>query len=165
MSRKNIITGTLILTCANLITKCMGFFYRVFMSNAIGAEGMGLYQLILPLYMLAWSITSAGFTTTISHLAAQEYIRGQNGNIGRIVKQAVCLSSVQVRLSAVSCFSARIASPFLCLGIGAPLFPCAFWHWLCRLWQQAPAFAASSSAYRKHSSLPFRRCWSKPSVS
>lgn len=53
MSRKNIITGTLILTCANLITKCMGFFYRVFMSNAIGAEGMGLYQLILPLYMLA----------------------------------------------------------------------------------------------------------------
>ena len=82
MSRKNIITGTLILTCANLITKCMGFFYRVFMSNAIGAEGMGLYQLILPLYMLAWSITSAGFTTTISHLAAQEYIRGQNGNIG-----------------------------------------------------------------------------------
>lgn len=101
MSRKNIITGTLILTCANLITKCMGFFYRVFMSNAIGAEGMGLYQLILPLYMLAWSITSAGFTTTISHLAAQEYIRGQNGNIGRIVKQAVCLSLCAS--AAVSC--------------------------------------------------------------
>ena len=165
MSRKNIITGTLILTCANLITKCMGFFYRVFMSNAIGAEGMGLYQLILPLYMLAWSITSAGFTTTISHLAAQEYIRGQNGNIGRIVEQAVCLSLCAS--AAVSCvlFSARIASPFLCSGIGAPLFPCAFWHWLCRLWQQAPAFAVSSSAYRRHSSPPFHRCWSKPSES
>ena len=107
MSRKNIITGTLILTCANLITKCMGFFYRVFMSNAIGAEGMGLYQLILPLYMLAWSITSAGFTTTISHLAAQEYIRGQNGNIGRIVKQAVCLSlCASVAVSCVLFFGA-----------------------------------------------------------
>lgn len=92
MSRKTIITGTLILTAANLITKCMGFFYRVFMSGAIGAEGMGLYQLILPIYSLAWSITSAGFTTTISRLTAQENIRGQNGNIGRIVKQAVCLS-------------------------------------------------------------------------
>lgn len=92
MSRKTIITGTLILTAANLITKCMGFFYRVFMSNAIGAEGMGLYQLILPIYSLSWSITSAGFTTTISRLTAQEHIRGQNGNIGRIVKQAVCLS-------------------------------------------------------------------------
>lgn len=92
MSRKTIITGTLILTAANLITKCMGFLNRVFMSNALGAEGMGLYQLILPIYSLAWSITSAGFTTTISRLTAQEQIRGQNGNIGRIVKQAVCLS-------------------------------------------------------------------------
>lgn len=92
MSRKNIITGTLILTAANLITKCMGFLYRVYMSNAIGAEGMGLYQLILPIYALTWSITSAGFTTTISRLTAQENIRGQSGNIGRVVKQAVLLS-------------------------------------------------------------------------
>lgn len=92
MSRKNIITGTLILTAANLITKCLGFFNRVFLSGTIGAEGMGLYQLILPIYGLAWSITSAGFTTTISSLTAQEHIRGQNGNIGRIVKQSVCLS-------------------------------------------------------------------------
>ncbi|MBR2062231.1 MAG: oligosaccharide flippase family protein, partial [Anaerotignum sp.] len=92
MSRKSIITGTLILTSANLITKCMGFFNRIFLSNTIGAEGMGLYQLILPIYALAWSITSAGFTTTISSLTAQEHIRGQNGNIGRIVKQSLTLS-------------------------------------------------------------------------
>lgn len=92
MSRKNIITGTIILTAANLITKFMGFFYRVFMSNAIGAEGIGLYQLILPIYILTWSITSAGFTTTISRLTAQENIRGQSGNIGRIVKQSILIS-------------------------------------------------------------------------
>ncbi|NCC16237.1 MAG: polysaccharide biosynthesis protein [Clostridia bacterium] len=92
MSRKTIITGTLILTAANLITKFMGFFYRVFMSNTIGAEGIGLYQLILPIYILTWSITSAGFTTTISRLTAQENVLGQSGNIGRIVKQSIILS-------------------------------------------------------------------------
>lgn len=115
MSRKTIITGTLILTAANLITKCMGFFYRVFMSNTIGAEGMGLYQLILPIYSLAWSITSAGFTTTISRLTAQEHIRGQNGNIGRIVKQAVCLSlGISLVVSGILFFGAEnIGSAFL----------------------------------------------------
>ncbi len=92
MSKKAVITGTIILTIANLITKIMGFFNRIFLSNTIGAEGMGLYQLILPIYGLAWSITSSGFTTTISKLTAQEYIRGKTGNIGRIVKQSVCLS-------------------------------------------------------------------------
>ncbi len=92
MSRKAIITGTIILTAANLITRCMGFFNRVYLSNTIGAEGIGLYQLILPVYGLAWSITSAGFTTAISHLTAQEYIKGQKGNINTIVRQSVLLS-------------------------------------------------------------------------
>ena len=92
MSRKTIITGTIILTVANLITRCMGFFNRVYLTNVIGAEGMGLYQLILPVYGLAWSITSAGFTTTISSLTAQEYAHGQRGNIGQILKQSVIIS-------------------------------------------------------------------------
>ena len=52
MSHRNLIIGTCILAAANFLTKCMGFFYRVFMANTIGAEGMGLYQLILPLYSL-----------------------------------------------------------------------------------------------------------------
>ncbi|WP_317853860.1 polysaccharide biosynthesis protein [Chakrabartyella piscis] len=87
-----LVVGTLILTIANLLTKFMGFFYRVFMSNTIGAEGMGLYQLVFPLYLLAWSITSAGLTTSISHLTAKENIHGQTGNIHKLVKQAISLA-------------------------------------------------------------------------
>lgn len=105
MSRKSIITGTLILTTASLITKCMGFYYRVFMSEAIGAEGMGLYQLILPIYTLAWSITSSGFTTTISRLTAQENVKGESGNIGRIIKQSLLFSfSISILVSVLLFF-------------------------------------------------------------
>lgn len=91
MSKKSLITGTLILTSANLITRVIGFFYRVFMSNTIGTEGMGLYQLIMPIYMLAWSITSSGFTTTISKLTAQENAKKQYGNMGRVLKQSILM--------------------------------------------------------------------------
>mgnify|MGYP000546813298 CR=1 FL=1 len=69
-----------ILTAASLVLRAAGMGLRVLLAAHLGSEGMGLYQLVLPIYALAWSITSAGFTTTISHLAAQEYIRGQNGN-------------------------------------------------------------------------------------
>ncbi len=91
MGRKQLLVGTAILAGANILTKCMGFFYRIFMSNYIGAEGMGLYQLILPLYTLAWSITAGGFTITVSRLTAREHARGENGSIGRIVKQSASL--------------------------------------------------------------------------
>ncbi len=48
----------------------MGFFYRVFLSRAIGAEGMGLYQLVFPVYILASSITVSGIQTAISRLVS-----------------------------------------------------------------------------------------------
>lgn len=111
MSRKTLITGTLILTTANFITKFMGFFYRVFMANAIGTEGMGLYQLIMPIYMLTWSITSSGFTTTISKLTAQEKAKGQYGNMGRVLKQSLgmCLL-ISLLLSVFLFFGAEYLS-------------------------------------------------------
>ena len=71
MSKNLIIKGAIILTLANIITRILGFVYRIYMSNVIGAEGMGLYQLIMPIYMLAWSISSSGFSTTISKLVAE----------------------------------------------------------------------------------------------
>jgi len=92
MSKKTLITGTLVLTSANLITKFMGFFYRVYMAKTIGNEGMGLYQLILPIYMLTWSITSSGFTTTISKLTAQEKAKGHHQTATRILKQSIFIS-------------------------------------------------------------------------
>ncbi len=70
MSKNKIIKGAIILTLANIITRILGFVYRIYMSNLIGAEGMGLYQLIMPIYMLVWSISSSGFSTTISKLVA-----------------------------------------------------------------------------------------------
>lgn len=107
MSKKALITGTLILTSASLITKCIGFFYRVYMVNLIGTEGMGLYQLIMPIYMLTWSITSSGFTTTISKLTAQEKAKNQTGNMGRILKQSLFMTlTVSMLLSGFLFFCA-----------------------------------------------------------
>lgn len=91
MQKKSLVAGALILTAANLTTRFIGFFYRIYMSKTIGAEGMGLYQLIMPIYMLTWSITSSGFTTTISKLTAQENAKKQYGNMGRVLKQSVLM--------------------------------------------------------------------------
>ena len=55
MSKKNtIIIGTLVLTAAGFISRFMGFFYRIFLSRVFGEEGVGLYQLIFPVYALGY---------------------------------------------------------------------------------------------------------------
>lgn len=65
-----LITGTLLLTVAGFITRIMGFFYRIFLSQTIGEEGMGIYQLIAPIMALSFSLTAAGIQTGISKYVA-----------------------------------------------------------------------------------------------
>ena len=93
MHGKSIFKGAAILTAAGVITRLLGFIYRIFMSNIMGAEGMGLYQLIIPIYMLAWSISCSGFNTAVSKLVAQERIKGEHGNMGRVLKQSVAITT------------------------------------------------------------------------
>ncbi|MDR1150591.1 MAG: polysaccharide biosynthesis protein [Clostridiales bacterium] len=86
--------SALILTLSSLITKILGFFYRIYISNKIGAECLGLYQLILPIYTLVWSISCAGFTTAISKLIAQEDAKKNKNNINLIIKQSLIITSI-----------------------------------------------------------------------
>ena len=90
---KGIVQSTLILTVANLINRLLGFGYRIYMSNILGPEGMGLFQLIMPIYALAWSISCSGITTSVSKLVASEKAKNQHGNMGRILKQALAIST------------------------------------------------------------------------
>lgn len=94
MHRQTIIKGALILTLANILTRIAGFFYRIYMVKAIGAEGMGLYQLITPLYLLVWSASASGISTAISKLVAQEKAKGLFGNVKRILHSGIFLTTV-----------------------------------------------------------------------
>ncbi len=94
MKRNSLVTGALILTIASIISRILGFIYRIYMSNAIGSEGMGLYQLIIPIYTLAWSISASGFSTTVSKLVAQENAKREYGNMGRILKQSFVITGL-----------------------------------------------------------------------
>ena len=93
LSKKTLVLGALTLTAANIITRLIGFAYRIFMAGAIGAEGMGLYQLIMPIYSLAWAISCSGITTTLSRLVAAEQAKGEYGNMGRLLRQSLIITT------------------------------------------------------------------------
>ncbi len=65
------VQGTFILMAAGLLTRFIGFYYRIFLSSRIGAEGMGLYQMIFPIYGLCFSFCVAGIHTAISRFVCR----------------------------------------------------------------------------------------------
>lgn len=62
--------GTLILTIAGLLSRFLGFFYKIFLAQALGAEGMGIYQLIFPVFSVCHALTTSGMETAISRFTA-----------------------------------------------------------------------------------------------
>lgn len=72
MSRKNtIIRGTFLLTFAGIITKIIGFYYRIFLNNHIGAAGLGLYQLVFPVFIMGFAFCCIGIQTSMSRMIAE----------------------------------------------------------------------------------------------
>ena len=66
-----VISGTLLLSAAGILGKIIGFFYRIFLSRTIGAEGLGIYQLIFPISTICFAITVSGLSTALSKFIAE----------------------------------------------------------------------------------------------
>lgn len=64
--------GTLILTIGGIVVKVIGFLNWIILSRVLGGEGIGLYQMAFPIYLLALSVSSAGIPVAISIITAEK---------------------------------------------------------------------------------------------
>ena len=70
--------GTMILTISSIIVKVIGSLNWIILSRVLGGEGIGLYQMGFPIYLMAITVSSAGvpvaiFIITSEKLANKDY--------------------------------------------------------------------------------------------
>ena len=102
MKTKSFLGGAVILAAAGFIVRVLGFLYRIYLSNLIGAEGMGLFQLISPVYSLVILTLTSGISTAVSKMTAEELAKKHFANPGRIASCALLL--IMISGVAVSAF-------------------------------------------------------------
>ena len=71
MLKSNLAKGTIILTMAGFISRILGFFYRIWLSDQLGSELLGIYQMIFPISSVCYTIYASGIQTAISKLTAE----------------------------------------------------------------------------------------------
>ncbi|ABZ83837.1 stage v sporulation protein b [Heliomicrobium modesticaldum Ice1] len=75
---QRLLTGALWLTGAGIVSKFLGAFYRIPLARILGSEGVGLYQMVYPVYTVALSLATAGLPVAISVLVAERATRGDH---------------------------------------------------------------------------------------
>ena len=70
-SSDKFLRGAMILTIAGLLVKVIGSVNRILLSRLLGGEGIGLYQMAYPVYLLLLSISAAGIPVAISIIVAE----------------------------------------------------------------------------------------------
>lgn len=82
MKKATFIKNAFILTATSLLLRTIGIFFRIYMSNKVGAEGMGLYQLIFSIYVLGSTFATSGISTAVTRLIADELVCGTRNRCG-----------------------------------------------------------------------------------
>jgi len=109
--QRSFVKSAIILIIAGLIVRLLGFVYRIYLSNLIGAEGMGLYQLVLPVYTAVVLTITAGISIAVSKIIAQQKTGIKSPNTFKITYCAtVLVAAAGLLVAAVIFFNARLIS-------------------------------------------------------
>ncbi len=81
---KKFLKGTLILTISSIVVKVIGALNWVILSRIMGGEGIGLYQMGFPIYLMAITVSSAGIPVAISIITAEKVAREDYGGAQRV---------------------------------------------------------------------------------
>lgn len=119
MKVKVFIKNTVTLVLTSLILRSVGIIFRIYLSNQIGSEGIGLYQLIFSVYMLAATFASTGISTAVTRLIAENAGKGKMA-VKKVMTRAVMLTvGIGGITSALVYFFAPIIAKYWIKDIGA----------------------------------------------
>ena len=93
-----------ILAFAGLLTRFLGFVYRLPLTNLIGDSGNAIYAGAYYIYTFLLILSSAGLPAAISKLVSERITLKQYRNAHRVFQVALCISSSMGLLFAVLMF-------------------------------------------------------------
>lgn len=76
--KRRFLAGTLLLAGTGFLCRIMGFFYRIFLSRTIGAEGLGLYHMLHPIYGICFALCAGSMQTALSQHIASHSKKGRS---------------------------------------------------------------------------------------
>ena len=114
--------GATILAAGGILAKFLGALHRVPLTNILGAEGMGLYQLVFPVYALFMILSTVGIPTALSRIVAEQRALGHGAK-----KYLFACMLTLVSLSTVSAILVFSLAKYIAISQGNSVAYKGFW--------------------------------------
>ena len=105
IASKRFIKSGVLLTLVGLAMRTVAMFFGAFISRAVGAEGVGLYTLIMTVYSFAITLATSGISLTVTRLVASAIGEGRGEDIRKILRGAFLYSLAFGAISTIALFS------------------------------------------------------------
>lgn len=111
MAKSSFLKKTSVLMVSNILSGILSFIFSIILSREIGSRGVGLYQLVMPLYTMLIYITGGGISVAMSRVAAEKKAKGKLYELYRTVKAVSIVELVwTVLVIGLIVFSAKLLS-------------------------------------------------------
>lgn len=108
---KLFIINSVIVMLSSLIVKIIASIFDIFLANKIGAEAIGVYGLIMSIYMFTITIATSGVNLAATKVISEEIERKNSSNIPRVVKRCFLYS---LTMGIFACVLLIVFTPYIC---------------------------------------------------
>ncbi|WP_277424232.1 stage V sporulation protein B [Cohnella candidum] len=125
--KQSFIQGAMILLAAGLVNRLLGFVPRIVLPRMIGAEGVGLIQLVYPFMIVLLTVIAGGLPLAVAKLVAEADSRDDPAAMKKTVRGAMTLAVSAGLIASAACLGlagwissevmtdSRVHAAFLCM--------------------------------------------------
>lgn len=92
MNKRIFFRNAFCLTVSAFLMRLINILYRIYLTDKIGAEGMGLYQLIYSVFIFAITVSTAGISLSVTRIISTAISSGKQNTIGSCIRKCILFS-------------------------------------------------------------------------
>jgi len=100
----------ILLTCTSLLLRSIGMFFGIYISNKIGTEAVGIYGLIMSVYMFFITLASSGINLATSRIISEQMAFCNKSGIKTATKKCINYS---LFMGLLACIILFLFAPFI----------------------------------------------------
>ncbi len=103
-NRQKFFYNGILLTAVGIAMRTVALFFNAFLTREVGAEGIGLYTLVMTVYSFAVTFATSGISLTVTRLVAAAMGEGERGEVSRVLSGAVLYALIFSTAATVALF-------------------------------------------------------------